>query len=105
MEDESNGLQRYLLNLFETQNAIMDFCRDITDLEELKTLDYQESFLRKIQFFLYSSTKPMFENNNYSLKSMEEKTAELFKPFLSRINVILAKNKKYRFMSPNISTE
>lgn len=94
VEDESNGLHRYLLNLFETQNAIMDFCRDITDLEELKTLDYQESFLRKIQFFLYSSTKPMFENNNYSVQSMEEKTAELFKPFLSRINVILAKKQE-----------
>lgn len=90
-EDSENDIERYSLNLFDAQNALIDFCRNFTKLEEIKKLDYSESLFRKINFFMHTCTKPMFESGNYSVEKMEEELSDIVTPLLPTITDLLSK--------------
>lgn len=90
-EDSENDIERYSLNLFDAQNALIDFCRNFTKLEEIKKLDNSESLFRKINFFMHTCTKPMFESGNYSVKKMEEELSDIVTPILPTITDLLSK--------------
>ena len=90
-EDSENDIERYSLNLFDAQNALIDFCRNFTKLEEIKKLDYSESLFRKINFFMHTCTKPMFESGNYSVEKMEEELSDIVTPILPTIRDLLSK--------------
>lgn len=90
-EDSENDIERYSLNLFDAQNALIDFCRNFTKLEEIKKLDYSESLFRKINFFMHTCTKPMFESGNYSVQRMEEELSDIVTPILPTITDLLSK--------------
>lgn len=90
-EDSESDIERYSLNLFDAQNALIDFCRSFTRLEEIKKLDYSTSLYRKINYYIYSTTRPMFEKGNYSVEKMEEELSEIVAPILPTITDILSK--------------
>lgn len=91
IDDSEDAIKQYSLNLFDTQNALVDFCRNFTSLEEIKKLDDNSSLYRKIHFYIYSCTQPMFESGNYSVEKMEEELTDVFAPLLPTITDLLAK--------------
>lgn len=72
-EDGENNIRYYSLNIFDIQTAIINFCQNFTKLEEVKKLEYSEAFFRKMVYFIYSSTRSMFEKGSYSVEEMENK--------------------------------
>ena len=91
IDDSEDAIKQYSLNLFDAQNALIDFCRNFTKLEEIKKLDNSDSLFRKVHYYLYSSTQPMFESENYSVEKMEEELTDIFEPLLPTITDLLAK--------------
>lgn len=76
IEDSEDYIQKYSLNIFDAQTAVLDFCKDFTRLEVIKELDYKESFYKKIRFNIYHHTRPMFESNDFSVKKLNEALTE-----------------------------
>lgn len=91
IDDSEDAIKQYSLNLFDAQNALIDFCRNFTKLEELKKLDNSSSLFRKVHYYIYSCTQPMFESKNYSVEKMEETLTDILSPLLPIINDLLAK--------------
>lgn len=91
IDDSEDAIKQYSLNLFDTQNALIDFCRNFTKLEEIKKLDNSSSLYRKIHYYIYSCTTPMFKSGNYSVEKMEEELSETVTPLLSTITDLLSK--------------
>ena len=91
IDDSEDAIKHYSLNLFDAQNALIDFCRNFTALEEIKKLDNGESLYRKIHYYIYSCTQPMFESGNYSVEKLEEELSEIVAPLLPTITRLLAK--------------
>jgi len=89
--DSEDDIQRYSLNLFDAQNALIDFCRNFTQLEEIKKLDYNSSFYRKLYFYLFMCTKPMGESGNYSVEEMEHYFAANIEALFPTITDLLSK--------------
>jgi len=61
--DNEDNIKYYSLNLFDAQNALTDFCRNFTTMEDIKKLEYSESLYKKVHFYLYMCTKPREEND------------------------------------------
>lgn len=91
IDDSEDAIKQYSLNLFDAQNALIDFCRNFTKLEELKKLDNSSSLFRKVHYYIYSCTQPMFESKNYSVEKMEETLTDILAPHLPVITDLLAK--------------
>lgn len=91
IDDSEDAIKQYSLNLFDAQNALIDFCRNFTKLEEIKKLDASNSLFRKVHYYIYSCTQPMFESKNYSVKKMEEELTDILAPLLPIIIDLLAK--------------
>lgn len=91
IDDSEDAIKQYSLNLFDAQNALVDFCRNFTKLEEIKKLDNSSSLFRKIHFYIYCSTRPMFESKNYSVEKLEEDLSEIVPPLLPAITDLLRK--------------
>lgn len=70
-EDGEDNVKKYSLNLFEIQNAIMNFSRNFTKLEEIKKHEESNFVYRDIVFSIYLATRPMFETRKYSVEEME----------------------------------
>ncbi len=92
--DSENDIQRYSLNLFDAQNALIDFCRNFTQLEEIKKLDYSKAFYKKLHFFLFLCTKQMGESGNYSVETMEKYFSENIEFLMPTITEILSKREQ-----------
>lgn len=71
-EESEDFIKEYSLNIFDSQSAVLEFCKNFTALERVKELDYKESFYKKLHFYVYSFTRPMFESNNYSAEELDE---------------------------------
>lgn len=91
IDDSENAIKQYSLNLFDAQNALIDFCRNFTKLEEIKNLDSNSSLYCKIHYYIYSITQPMFESKNYSVEKMEEELSAIVSPLLPVITNLLNK--------------
>ena len=91
IDDSEDAIKQYSINLFDAQNALIDFCRNFTKLEEVKKLDISSSLFRKVHYYIYSCTQPMFKSGNYSVEKMEEELSEVFAPLLPAIADLLAK--------------
>lgn len=89
--DGEDNIKRYALNLFDAQNALIDFCRNFTKLEEIKKLEYSEALYKKLHFFLYMSTQSMNRNGNYSIDTLEEELSPIVKEHLPTIISLLSK--------------
>lgn len=92
VESGEDYIRRYSLNLFDAQTALTDFCSNLTQLEKIKKLEYNEFFYRKLHFFIYNSTRPMFEAKEYSLDKLEKDISEVLENMLPTI-VELMQNK------------
>lgn len=91
IDDSEDAIKHYSLNLFDAQNALIDFCRNFTALEDIKKLDNSESLYKKIHYYIYSCTQSMFKSGNYSVEKMEQELADVFAPLLPTITDFLAK--------------
>ena len=91
IDDSEDAIKQYSLNLFDAQNALIDFCRNFTQLEDIKKLDNSSSLFRKVHYYIYSCTQPMFKNGKYSVDEMEEKLTDVLAPLLPIITDLLAK--------------
>lgn len=77
LADQSEDLiKQYSLNMFDIQTAIQDFCKNFTKLEDIKELEYQESFYRKLTYSIFHYTQPMFANGKYSFEKLDEAMAK-----------------------------
>lgn len=89
VDDAEDNIRRYSLNLFDAQTSFIDFCKEFTQMESIKKLDYSESFYRKLYFYIYFATRPMFEKNTYSVEAMEKELSESIAPLLPTITKLL----------------
>ena len=71
VDDSEDYLKQYLLNVFEAQAVLLNFIQEFTKLEVVKELDYQESFYRKVHYFLYEHTPDMDERENFSFEEFD----------------------------------
>lgn len=72
-EQSEDFIEKYSLNVFDAQSAVLDFCKGFTHLEEVKNLQYKESFYRKLQYYIYDCTNHMFKSNNFSVEELDER--------------------------------
>ncbi len=89
VDDAEDNIRRYSLNLFDAQTSFIDFCKEFTQMESIKKLDYSDSFYRKLHFYIYFATRPMFEKNTYSVEAMEKELSESIAPLLPTITKLL----------------
>ena len=92
-DDSEHNIQQYSLNLFDAQNAFIDFCRNFTQLEEVKRLDSNHSLFRKVHFFLYMCSQPKKLRKNTTFESAEAETYPLIEPLLTTITELLRQKK------------
>jgi len=88
--DNEDNIKYYSLNLFDAQNALTDFCRNFTTLEEIKKLEYSESLYKKVHFCLYMCTKPREEHDKNYVEE-EKEWRPLIEQYLSAITDFLDK--------------
>ena len=91
--DGEDNIKRYALNLFDAQNALIDFCRNFTKLEEIKKFEYNEALYKKIHFYLYMCTTAMDKQGDYSVEKLEEEMYPIIKEHLPTIKELLCKKK------------
>lgn len=90
-ECTEDNIKHYSLNLFDAQNALIDFCRNFTKLEEIKKLEYSELLYKKVHFYLYMCAKSQEEGGNNSAEEMEKEWFSIIEPHLSTITNLLNK--------------
>lgn len=71
VDDSEDYLNQYLLNVFETHTALLNFIQEFTMLEVVKELEYKESFYRKVHYFLYEHTPDMYERERFSFEEFD----------------------------------
>lgn len=89
--DAEHNLQYYSLNLFDAQNALIDFCRNFTKLEEIKKLEYSESLYKKVHFYLYMLTEPNEKSGENSAEEKEKEWLPIIEQHLPVITELLNK--------------
>lgn len=91
--DSEDNIKHYSLNLFDAQNALIDFCRNITKLEEIKKLEYSESLYKKVHFYLYMCTHHQEAGDSYYSEEMEKEMFPIIEPHLPIITDLLEKKR------------
>lgn len=88
-EQSEDFIEKYSLNVFEAQSAVLDFCKEFTHLEDVKKLQYKESFYRRLVFYIYHYTHKMFESQHFSVDELEENFSKDEFKMLSQIIELL----------------
>lgn len=76
IEESEDFIEKYSLNVFEAQSAILDFCKEFTHLEIIKKIQYKEDFYRKLQFYIYDCTHYMFKRGEFSFEELDERLSK-----------------------------
>ncbi len=92
-ERGEDNIKQYLLNVFEIQNSITDFCQNFTKLEGIKRAEHKDAFYKLVVFYVHSATHDMFKNESFSIEEMEEKLGRLKDNYGNQIEGFLKKYK------------